>query len=113
MIGRRPYAAFGNSPGDRKMLEYTRASDGARLRVASELLDSDYPAHKAAGAKLYAAAMHEQRLTERDQRLLAGEHPGNADGRYQTACAYANRWGLPTPSARRASSSASVSDERL
>ena len=88
-----------------------QASDGARLRVASELLDSDYPAHKAAGAKLYAAAMHEQRLTERDQRLLAGEHPGNADGRYQTACAYANRWGLPTPSARRASSSAQSADD--
>ena len=31
MIGRRPYAAFGNSPGDRQMLEYTTAGDGARL----------------------------------------------------------------------------------
>ncbi|MGO9533455.1 MAG: HAD family hydrolase [Syntrophobacteraceae bacterium] len=33
MIGRRPYAAFGNSPGDRQMLEYTQAGDGARLEV--------------------------------------------------------------------------------
>jgi hypothetical protein len=33
MIGRRPYAAFGNSPGDRQMLEYTRAGDGARLAM--------------------------------------------------------------------------------
>jgi len=33
MIGRRPYAAFGNSPGDRQMLEYTKAGDGARLAV--------------------------------------------------------------------------------
>ncbi len=33
MIGRRPYAAFGNSPGDREMLEYTRAGDGSRLAV--------------------------------------------------------------------------------
>jgi phosphoglycolate phosphatase-like HAD superfamily hydrolase len=33
MIGRRPYAAFGNSPGDQQMLEYTRAGDGARLAV--------------------------------------------------------------------------------
>ena len=33
MIGRRPYAAFGNSPGDRKMLEYTKAGDGARLAM--------------------------------------------------------------------------------
>ena len=31
MIGRRPYAAFGNSTGDREMLEYTTAGDGARL----------------------------------------------------------------------------------
>ena len=33
MIGRRPYAAFGNSDGDRQMLEYTAAGDGARLSV--------------------------------------------------------------------------------
>jgi hypothetical protein len=31
MIGRRPYAAFGNSTGDQQMLEYTGAGDGARL----------------------------------------------------------------------------------
>jgi phosphoglycolate phosphatase-like HAD superfamily hydrolase len=31
MIGRRPYAAFGNSTGDQQMLEYTTAGDGARL----------------------------------------------------------------------------------
>jgi phosphoglycolate phosphatase-like HAD superfamily hydrolase len=31
MIGRRPHAAFGNSPGDQQMLEYTTAGDGARL----------------------------------------------------------------------------------
>ena len=31
MIGRRPYAAFGNSTGDQQMLEYTKAGDGARL----------------------------------------------------------------------------------
>jgi hypothetical protein len=33
MIGRRPRAAFGNSTGDREMLEYTRAGDGARLAM--------------------------------------------------------------------------------
>lgn len=33
MIGRRPRAAFGNSTGDRQMLEYTKAGDGARLAV--------------------------------------------------------------------------------
>jgi hypothetical protein len=33
MIGRRPYAAFGNSTGDRQMLEYAKAGDGARLMM--------------------------------------------------------------------------------
>jgi phosphoglycolate phosphatase-like HAD superfamily hydrolase len=33
MIGRRPYAAFGNSTGDREMLEWTAAGAGARLKV--------------------------------------------------------------------------------
>jgi hypothetical protein len=31
MIARRPYAAFGNSIGDRQMLEYATAGAGARL----------------------------------------------------------------------------------
>jgi phosphoglycolate phosphatase-like HAD superfamily hydrolase len=31
MIGRRPIVAFGNSTGDRQMLEYTTAGEGARL----------------------------------------------------------------------------------
>ncbi len=30
MIGRRPRAAFGNSPGDEQMLAYTKTGDGAR-----------------------------------------------------------------------------------
>ena len=33
MIGRRPYAAFGNSTGDRQMLEYTKAGEGERLAM--------------------------------------------------------------------------------
>jgi hypothetical protein len=32
-IGKRPYAAFGNSPGDREMLEWIGAGDGARLKI--------------------------------------------------------------------------------
>ncbi len=32
-IGKRPYAAFGNSDGDRQMLEWTGAVDGARLMM--------------------------------------------------------------------------------
>ena len=33
MIGRRPYASFGNSTGDRQMLEYAKAGAGERLAV--------------------------------------------------------------------------------
>jgi phosphoglycolate phosphatase-like HAD superfamily hydrolase len=33
IIGRRPSAAFGNSGGDRQMLEYTGAGDGMRLMM--------------------------------------------------------------------------------
>ncbi len=33
MIGRRPYAAFGNTSGDQQMLEYTKAGSGARLAM--------------------------------------------------------------------------------
>src|ERR687892_1403691 len=33
IIGRRPFAAFGNSTGDQQMLEYTKAGDGARLTM--------------------------------------------------------------------------------
>jgi phosphoglycolate phosphatase-like HAD superfamily hydrolase len=33
MIGRQPYAAFGNSTGDKQMLEYTKAGDGVRLAM--------------------------------------------------------------------------------
>ncbi|GEO18025.1 HAD family hydrolase [Microvirga aerophila] len=33
MIGRRPHAAFGNSNGDREMLEWTGAGAGARLKM--------------------------------------------------------------------------------
>lgn len=32
-IGRRPYAAFGNSTGDQQMLEYTQAGKGMRLMM--------------------------------------------------------------------------------
>ena len=33
MIGRRPRAAFGNSAGDKEMLEYAKAGEGARLAM--------------------------------------------------------------------------------
>ena len=34
---------------------------------------------------------------EHQWEILAGEHPGNADGPYRAACAYAERWGSPAP----------------
>lgn len=33
MIGRRPFVAFGNSTGDKQMLEYTKVGEGARLSM--------------------------------------------------------------------------------
>jgi len=33
MIGRKPYASFGNTPGDQQMLEYTKSGSGTRLAV--------------------------------------------------------------------------------
>jgi hypothetical protein len=33
MFGQRPIIAFGNSIGDRQMLEYTKAGDGARAAL--------------------------------------------------------------------------------
>jgi hypothetical protein len=33
IIGRRPYAAFGNSTGDQQMLEWRQAGEGARLMM--------------------------------------------------------------------------------
>jgi hypothetical protein len=32
-IGKRPYAAFGNSTGDRQMLQWTGSGNGARLKM--------------------------------------------------------------------------------
>jgi hypothetical protein len=68
-----------------------------RLRVASELLDSPHPAHQNAGRKVYADPKQAERLAERDKRLRAGQHLGNADGRYRAACTYAERWDLQLP----------------
>jgi phosphoglycolate phosphatase-like HAD superfamily hydrolase len=47
MIGRRPRAAFGNSTGDRQMLEYTKA--GAGIRLAMLVLHDDAKREYACG----------------------------------------------------------------
>jgi phosphoglycolate phosphatase-like HAD superfamily hydrolase len=40
-IGKRPYAAFGNTAGDQQMLEWTQAGDGARLMMLVHHDDAD------------------------------------------------------------------------
>jgi hypothetical protein len=75
-------------------------SPAAKLRIASQLLNSDYPPHQAAGRAMCAQAMRDRQLAERDRRLLADGHPGHSDGRYRAACAYAERWGLKPPPVR-------------
>ena len=49
MIGRRPQMTFGNSTGDRQILEYTEAGDGARLSMI--LLHDDAKREYAYGAR--------------------------------------------------------------
>jgi hypothetical protein len=41
IIGRRPIAAFGNSDGDREMLEWTWAGPGARLAMLIHHTDAE------------------------------------------------------------------------
>jgi phosphoserine phosphatase len=67
MIGRRPYAAFGNTSGDREMLEYTRAGDGTRLAmlVLHDDADREYaygPAHGLPNTKVgtFAQALYDE-----------------------------------------------------
>ncbi len=58
MIGRRPHAAFGNSTGDRQMLEYTKAGDGARLSMLVLHDDAEARVRLRSGAR---AARHQGR----------------------------------------------------
>ena len=75
MIGRRPYAAFGNSAGDRQMLEYTGAGDGARLMmlVLHDDAKREYaygPAHGLPDTKVgtFTQALYDEAKTERLDR---------------------------------------------
>jgi len=87
-----------------------RVADRPAVRIASQLLDSDYASHQAAGRRLYAELERKQRSQLRDRRLLAGEHPGDADGRYWAAWRYAQRWGLASPSRKTGSPGMIVGD---
>lgn len=63
MIGQRPPAAFGNSAGDRQMLEYTKAGAGARLSMI--LLHDD-------AQREYAYGPGEGAASDEGRRLPAG-----------------------------------------
>ena len=52
VIGRRPVAAFGNSSGDRQMLEYTGAGGGARLMMLVLHDDADSRVRVRTGRRL-------------------------------------------------------------
>ena len=78
MIGRRPYAAFGNSTGDRQMLEYTDAGDGARLAMLVLHDDAEARVRLRAGP---GAARHQGRHLHpgpvrrgQEQRLDGDQH---------------------------------------
>jgi phosphoglycolate phosphatase-like HAD superfamily hydrolase len=66
VIGRRPFAAFGNSDGDRQMLEWTQAGDGARLMM---LVHHDDPGREYAyGPKSPVGTFSEALMAEARKR---------------------------------------------
>ena len=77
IIGRRPFAAFGNSTGDRQMLEYTKAGRG--LRLAMDALRSTDSLQQAEVAL---------RALQRDVKLadVAPEEAGRVARRRMTRC---------------------------
>jgi hypothetical protein len=84
MIGRRPYAAFGNSTGDRQMLEYTKAGEGERLAVLVLHDDAkrEYAYGPAQGFRTPRSAPLPRRCTTKQRRktgsLLACRKTGSA-----------------------------------
>ena len=72
MIGRRPHAAFGNSTGDRQMLEYTKAGDGARLAmlVLHDDASANMPTARRRACPTPRSAPSRRRCTTRRRRRL-------------------------------------------
>src|SRR6266536_1520935 len=66
MIGRRPVAAFGNSIGDKEMLEYTQAGEGARLMMLVH--HDDATREYAYGAKSKVGTFPEALMAEAKKR---------------------------------------------
>jgi len=70
MIGRRPYVAFGNSTGDRQMLEYTKAGTGERLAmlVLHDDAQREYAYGPAQGLPATKVGMFTQALYDQAKR---------------------------------------------
>ena len=70
MIGRRPYAAFGNSTGDQQMLEYTKAGNGTRLAmlVLHDDAKREYAYGPARDCPTRKSALSPRRFTTRRRR---------------------------------------------
>ena len=66
MIGRRPFAAFGNSTGDREMLEWTQAGQGKRLMMLVHHDDADR--EYAYGADSKIGTFSDELMAEAKQR---------------------------------------------
>ena len=66
VIGRRPYAAFGNSDGDRQMLEWTQAGDGARLMMLVHHDDAER--EYAYGSQSHVGTFSDALMAEANQR---------------------------------------------
>jgi hypothetical protein len=70
MVGRRPIIAFGNSTGDRQMLEFTKGGDGARLAllVLHDDAKREYAYGPAQGLPTRRSAPSPRRSTTRQRR---------------------------------------------
>ena len=73
MIGRRPYAAFGNSTGDQQMLEYERRATarGSRCWCCTTMRRASMPTVRARGCLTPRSAPSPRRCTTR-RRSRAG-----------------------------------------
>ena len=83
MIGRRPHAAFGNSDGDREMLEYTGAGDGARLMmlVLHDDAQREYAYGPARGSARHQGGSFQSSARRRgeEERLDRDQHEGRLE----------------------------------
>ena len=86
VIGRRPYASFGNSTGDRQMLEYAKAGEGERLAVLvlHDDAEREYAYGPAQGFPTPRSATFTQELYDEaeKERLDHHQHEGRLEDAY-------------------------------